>query len=230
MATVACKGHHNHKFSSKKQLTMPATATSYGAIDLGTATPKKSTKNGRKAGKKGDTSSFSSAVYHPWLRVVALISLIILIGYTLCGKSTSNSYQFNRYMSDSSKAAAQLNTDENDENFELHDENEACFYHEQHVDHFSDDDASSSTWSNRYYKSTNYFRGPGHPIFLVVGGEGALDNGMLYPFVTQHLAPRFGAAGECNFLRRVLYSFHLLFLLTTISYHFTSLLLYCFHQ
>ena len=175
---------------------MPATTSSYGAIDLGSATPKKSTKNGRKAGKRQDTS-FSSAVYHPWLRVVALISLIILIGFTLCGKSThSNSYQFNRYMSDSSKAAAQLkNTDENDE-FELHDENEACFYDEQLVDHFSDDDASSSTWSNRYYKSTNYFRGPGHPIFLVVGGEGALDNGMLYPFVTQHLAPRFGAAGE----------------------------------
>jgi len=176
---------------------MPATTTNYGAIDFdlgSTATPsKKSTKNGRK-GKKEDTS-FSSAVYHPWLRVVAFVSLIILIGFTLCGKSThSNSYQFNRYMSDSSKAAAQLNTDENEE-FELHDENEACFYDEQLVDHFSDDDASS-TWSNRYYKSTNYFRGPGHPIFLVVGGEGALDNGMLYPFVTQHLAPRFGAAGE----------------------------------
>ena len=189
---------------------MPAAATtSYGAIDFdlgSTATSKKSTKNGRrKAGKKGDTSSFSSAVYHPWLRVVAFVSLIILIGFTFCGKSSSNSYQFNRYMSDSSKAAAQLlsvkNTDEIE--FELHDENEACFYDEQLVDHFSsnNDNASSSysfstTWSNRYYKSTNYFRGPGHPIFLVVGGEGALDNGMLYPFVTQHLAPRFGAAGE----------------------------------
>ena len=176
---------------------MPAATSSYGAIDFdlgSTATPsKKSTKNGRK--RKTEDTSFSSAVYHPWLRVVSLISLIILIGYTLCDKSThSNSYQFNRYMSDSSKAAAQLNTDENEE-FELHDENEACFYDEQLVDHFSDDDASS-TWSNRYYKSTNYFRGPGHPIFLVVGGEGALDNGMLYPFVTQHLAPRFGAAGE----------------------------------
>ena len=180
---------------------MPAATTSYGAIDLGSpATSKKSTKNGRKAGKKGgDTTSFSSAVYHPWLRVVAFVSLIIIIGFTFCGKSTSNSYQFNRYMSDSSKAAAQLNTDDENE-FELHDENEACFYGEQLVDHFSSNNdntsTSSTTWSNRYYKSTNYFRGPGHPIFLVVGGEGALDNGMLYPFVTQHLAPRFGAAGE----------------------------------
>lgn len=178
---------------------MPATS-SYGAIDfdLGSTatTSKKSTKNGGK-GKK---DAFSSAVYHPWLRVVAFVSLIILIGFTFYGKSThSNSYQFNRYMSDSSKAAAQLNTDEN-ENYELHDENEACFYDEQLVDHFSSNNdntsSSSTTWSNRYYKSTNYFRGPGHPIFLVGGGEGALDNGMLYPFVTQHLAPRFGAAGE----------------------------------
>ena len=100
-------------------------------------------------------------------------------------------------MSDSSKAAAARLNMENDNEYELHDENEACFYDEQLVDHFSSkDDNTSSTWSNRYYKSTNYFRGPGHPIFLVVGGEGALDNGMLYPFVTQHLAPRFGAAGE----------------------------------
>src|SRR6056300_68871 len=106
---------------------MPATTTNYGAIDLGSAKSKKSTKNGRKAGKKEDTS-FSSAIYHPWLRVGAFVSLIILIGFTLCGKSThSNSYQFNRYMSDSSKAAAQLNENTDDENYELHDENEACF-------------------------------------------------------------------------------------------------------
>jgi hypothetical protein len=175
---------------------MPPATPSYGAIDFdvgSTAKPKKSSKNG---GRKRQDTSFSSAVYHPWLRVVAFVSLIILIGFTFYGKSSthSNSYQFNRYMSDSSKAAAQLKTE--DENYELHDENEECFYDEQLVDHFSTSSSSSSTWSNRYYKSTNYFRGPGHPIFLVVGGEGALDNGMLYPFVTQHLAPRFGAAGE----------------------------------
>jgi hypothetical protein len=186
---------------------MPPATPSYGAIDFdsgSTATPKKSTKNG---GKQRQDTSFSSAVYHPWLRVVAFVSLIILIGFTFYGKSrTSNSYQFNRYMSDSSRAAAQLNTDEN-ENYELHDENEECFYDEQLVDHFStSSSSSSSTWSNRYYKSTNYFRGPGHPIFLVVGGEGALDNGMLYPFVTQHLAPRFGAAGEFIIYTCALYS------------------------
>eukprot|EP00804_Cyclotella_cryptica_P001729 CCRYP_009090-RA/>CCRYP_009090-RA protein AED:0.07 eAED:0.07 QI:0/-1/0/1/-1/1/1/0/558 len=76
-----------------------------------------------------------------------------------------------------------------------HDMNEPLFYDDQLVNHFSTDpDASSATWSNRYYKSTKYFKGPGSPIFVIIGGEGALDHGMLYPFVTEHLAPRFGAA------------------------------------
>ena len=66
------------------------------------------------------------------------------------------------------------------------------FYNEQLVNHFDDDDAS--TWSHRYYASAEHFGGPGHPIFHVVGGEGALDSGMLYPFVTGRLARHFRAA------------------------------------
>ena len=76
----------------------------------------------------------------------------------------------------------------------IHDENQELFYDDQLVNHFSPSGQDTSTWSHRYYKSTYYFRGPGHPLFLIVGGEGALDSGMLYPFVTQHLAPKFGAA------------------------------------
>ncbi|KAL3757170.1 hypothetical protein ACHAWU_004602 [Discostella pseudostelligera] len=79
-----------------------------------------------------------------------------------------------------------------DDDADFTDENRALFYHDQLVDHF--DPSDTSTWSNRYYASTEYFKGPGHPIFLIVGGEGSLDHGMLYPFVTQHLAPYFGAA------------------------------------
>jgi lysosomal Pro-X carboxypeptidase len=71
-------------------------------------------------------------------------------------------------------------------------ENRPLFYSDQPVDHFNDFD--TRTWSNRYYESTKYFKGAGHPIFMVVGGEGALDHGMLYPFVTEVLAKRFGAA------------------------------------
>ena len=82
---------------------------------------------------------------------------------------------------------------------DTHDENRELFYRDQLVDHFGNDDdddatsSSSSTWSHRYYKSTEHFGGPGHPIFLVVGGEGGIDR-MLYPFVTRVLSPYFGAA------------------------------------
>ena len=72
------------------------------------------------------------------------------------------------------------------------DENEELFFEDQLVNHF--DASDQSTWKHRYYVSTKHFRGKGHPIFHVVGGEGALDHGMLYPFVTEHLAPYFGAA------------------------------------
>lgn len=71
-------------------------------------------------------------------------------------------------------------------------ENQPLFYKDQLVDHF--DENNDETWSNRYYKSKKYFKGAGHPIFMIVGGEGALDTGMLYPFVTEVLAKKFGAA------------------------------------
>ena len=58
------------------------------------------------------------------------------------------------------------------------------------VQHFN---GHNVTWKNRYYKSTHYFQGPGHPIFMLNGGEGALGH-MVYPFLTQHLASYFGAA------------------------------------
>jgi hypothetical protein len=88
------------------------------------------------------------------------------------------------------------NNDENDKPSSAviskdHNESEALFYNEQIIDHFGDD---KTFWSHRYYKSTKHFGGPGHPILLVVGGEGSLDHGMLYPFVTDVLAERFGAA------------------------------------
>ncbi|EJK50369.1 hypothetical protein THAOC_30673, partial [Thalassiosira oceanica] len=71
-----------------------------------------------------------------------------------------------------------------------HDEDEELFYADQLVDHF---DGSTDTWDNRYYASSRYYGGPGHPIFMVVGGEGSLEK-MLYPFVNEHLAFHFGAA------------------------------------
>jgi pimeloyl-ACP methyl ester carboxylesterase len=64
-------------------------------------------------------------------------------------------------------------------------------YFSQKVDHF--DSSNTDTWPQRYFIETKFFRGPGHPIILVVGGEGGIDTGMFYPFVDQYLAEHWGA-------------------------------------
>ena len=66
----------------------------------------------------------------------------------------------------------------------------AHFYSDQLVDHF--DEKSKKTWTQRYYKSDKYFAGPGHPIFLIIGGEGTAVN-LLYPYVYDELAKHFKA-------------------------------------
>lgn len=64
------------------------------------------------------------------------------------------------------------------------------FYHEQSLDHLNG--ADTKTWSHRYYKISKHFRGPGHPILMVVGGEDALT-GPLHPFIEEGMASKFGA-------------------------------------
>ena len=59
---------------------------------------------------------------------------------------------------------------------------------QQKVDHF--DDKSTATYYQRYYRYNKHFGGPGHPIFLVMGGEGPAI-GLFYPFVNDHLAKRY---------------------------------------
>ena len=66
------------------------------------------------------------------------------------------------------------------------------FFDKQIVNHFSDKE--DEYWSHRYFQSTEYFKGPGHPIFLIICGEEHIDYGMLYPFIHQTLAKKFGAA------------------------------------
>jgi len=55
--------------------------------------------------------------------------------------------------------------------------------------------ASLQYWTQRYYTSDVEFKGPGHPIFLILGGEGQISpsTGLVYPFVTNDLAKTFGA-------------------------------------
>jgi hypothetical protein len=80
----------------------------------------------------------------------------------------------------------------------------ARFFPDQFVDHIGpnnsstaghDADDSSLFWTQRYYVWEDYFQGPGFPIFLVLGGEGAIEpeTGLFYPFVTHHLAKSLGA-------------------------------------
>ena len=60
------------------------------------------------------------------------------------------------------------------------------------VDHF---DAGSATYSQRYYLNDTAFGGPGSPIFMIMGGEGAIppSTGFFYPWIVDVLAPRFRA-------------------------------------
>ena len=77
--------------------------------------------------------------------------------------------------------------------YRKHDPNKALWY-KQTVDHFADKSKKEKQkqWDQRYYVDGRYFKGPGHPIFLVIGGEGSLE-GILYPFINDHLAKKFGA-------------------------------------
>ena len=66
------------------------------------------------------------------------------------------------------------------------------YYKDQLVDHFA---ASDAKYSQRYYQDASKFKGPGHPILLIVGGEGAIppEVGLFYPYVVDVLAPSMGA-------------------------------------
>ena len=73
------------------------------------------------------------------------------------------------------------------------------WYHDQLIDHFADNkEDASNKWSQKCFVNTDYFRGPGYPIFFIMGGEGDA-NCLLYPFVTYNLARIFGGATiECE--------------------------------
>lgn len=65
------------------------------------------------------------------------------------------------------------------------------FYDDQLKNHMDPDD--KETYSQRYYKKSRHFKGPGHPIYVIMGGEDELDLPLLYPFVHEGLAKEFGA-------------------------------------
>ena len=147
--------------------------TSYGAID-GFQASESDHPPSIKDSIPSTKEKLKDLLARPWVRGAAAFTLILIVAL--------RSHPF------ASKPSSGTATD--DSGHGEWDENQELFYDEQLVNHFNVD---TTTWSHRYWKSINYFKGPGHPIFLVVGGEGELVR-MLYPFVNQHLAPHFGAA------------------------------------
>jgi hypothetical protein len=70
------------------------------------------------------------------------------------------------------------------------DNTKSRYYKHMHVDH--DDITSKKTFTSRYFQRDTYWKGPGHPIFVILGGEDPLEN-LLYPFIYYHLAKQYGA-------------------------------------
>ena len=56
-------------------------------------------------------------------------------------------------------------------------------------DNDNDNDNADEYWTQRYYTYGRHFRGPGSPIFIILGGEGAIEpsTGILYPFIADHV-------------------------------------------
>ena len=156
--------------------------TDYGAID-GSQASDSDHPPPHKVSLPSVATTMKDLLTRPWVRVAVAVSLVLVVALSHHNSSASDPLYLYGTTTD-------LLVQSEDSHEDFHDENQELFYDDQLVNHFNGD---TSTWSNRYYKSTNYFKGPGHPIFLVVGGEGSLDK-MLYPFVTQHLAPHFGAS------------------------------------
>lgn len=65
-------------------------------------------------------------------------------------------------------------------------------YFAQTVDHGA---AGSGKFSQRFYENSTSFAGPGSPILVIMGGEGAVppSTGFFYPWIIDVLAPAFGA-------------------------------------
>ena len=62
-------------------------------------------------------------------------------------------------------------------------------YYKQVVDH--NHPHKSGTFHQRYYENLHYWEGPGHPLFVILGGEGPLKH-ILYPYISLAVAKAFG--------------------------------------
>lgn len=72
-----------------------------------------------------------------------------------------------------------------------HYDNRELFFGHQSIDHFQA--GNQRFYSQRFYKKSKYWKGPGHPILVIMGGEDTLDLPMLYPYVNKGIAKEFHA-------------------------------------
>jgi hypothetical protein len=68
------------------------------------------------------------------------------------------------------------------------------YYIDQIVDH--NDPETSSTYRQKFFANPDFHGGPGHPIFVIIGGEDVV-NFILYPFVSETLARKHSAYTMC---------------------------------
>jgi hypothetical protein len=68
------------------------------------------------------------------------------------------------------------------------------YYMDQIVDHNNPE--TSSTYRQKYFANPDFHGGPGHPIFVIMGGEDVI-NYILYPFVSETLAKKHSAYTMC---------------------------------
>jgi hypothetical protein len=68
------------------------------------------------------------------------------------------------------------------------------YYMDQIVDHNNPE--TSSTYRQKYFANPDFHGGPGHPIFVIMGGEDVI-NYILYPFVSETLAQKHSAYTMC---------------------------------
>lgn len=67
---------------------------------------------------------------------------------------------------------------------------ETPLWFEQIVDHNAPH--TSGTYLQKYFETPDFFGGPGHPIFVIMAGEDAVEY-MLYPFISHFLGKRYKA-------------------------------------
>ena len=73
--------------------------------------------------------------------------------------------------------------------------------HLRHLSHIRNTNTTTTTtshpvyWKQRFYRNADHFQGPGHPILLILGGEGAIppSTGIHYPVVVYEYAKAWGA-------------------------------------